>query len=106
MNIPVEELSNGTIIQIATELGCDIPYPDMPMNKYMEVITDDFKKKYEEEQERVGEEIHILFDKYIDDLIEWLYNNYDWDCRLGAGGVVTNLDQIYIILSSPLSLSY
>ena len=87
MNIPVEKLSNGTIIQIARELGCNIPCPKIPVNKYFSEIwnkfengidiTDEFKKKYEEEQERIEKEIDVLFDKYIDNLVEWIYNEYN-----------------------------
>lgn len=73
-NIKLEYLTNGDIMSLAKYLGCDCQEPLMEMNKYAMNYLE-HEKEFEEEQERINKEYYIKFYKYIDDVIDWLYDH-------------------------------
>lgn len=84
LRIPIDELTNGTVMSIAEELGCPIEYPDMERNKYMAAMIEDRKDGdraleleflFDEEQIRINQEFGIKFSRYMSDLTDWLVDN-------------------------------
>ena len=73
-NIKLEYLTNGDIISLAQYLGCDYEEPVMKINKYI-MDYPEHEKEFEEEQEKNSKEYNMKFDKYMDDVIDWLYNH-------------------------------
>lgn len=77
----ISDLRNITIMQIVEDLGRDI-HCGYVGNKYLSELWKDrslqddenFRRKYEEENDRVREINDRLFDEYMDKIIEWLYN--------------------------------
>ena len=56
------DLRNQSIISLASDLGCDVEYPNMPVNKYWcdiakkinnkEEVDDELQNKFDEEREK------------------------------------------------------
>ena len=84
-NIPLNMLRNGTIIDICNDLGCEIKYPNIPLNKYMKEMMEiekkdnvskeekiEIRKKFDEEQKILDIKFNMLFADYMNNLTEWL----------------------------------
>ena len=84
-NVKLCDLRNQSIISLATDLGCGIEYPSMPVNKYWyniaekinnkEEVDDELRDKFDKDQERVHKEWDKLFDDYMESLVDWLDDN-------------------------------
>ena len=77
IKIDLNELTNGTVICIADELGCEYEYPTFKMNIYRdELQTKEGRKK----AYKMLEEERIRFDKEFNDYIrnvrDWLEDTY------------------------------
>jgi len=87
INIPFKKLRCGTIIEICSDLGCDIKYPSMPKNKYLKMLAKDktvgmdkneiekLKLRFDMEQSRIVQEYNEIFDEYMNSLGQWLVDN-------------------------------
>lgn len=82
ITILLEQLSNGTIISLAQELGYkrkEMPTPRF--SKYLQEIreNDDIEvfNKFQEDQDRLNEEYINEFDEYMEDIKEWLEEHYN-----------------------------
>ena len=70
--VDIDKLRNGTIIDIANDLGCEIKYPKMDIALFQEDESEeDFKKRLNEANEKND----IIFDNYMNNLLDWLENN-------------------------------
>lgn len=78
-NINLEELKNGTLYDIAWDLGCDIHMPEMEKNKYFydSIKNPDLinSKEWLEDQKRCDEINKEKLDQFDDDMFNWLLNN-------------------------------
>ena len=84
-DIKLGDLRNQTIISLASDLGCKVEYPSMPVNKYWcdiaekinnkEEVDDELQNKFDEDQERVNKEYDEIFDDYMNNLVNWLDDN-------------------------------
>jgi len=79
------DLRNQSIINLASDLGCKIEYPNMPVNKYWcdiaekinnkEEVDDELQNKFDEERERINKEYDEIYSNYIESLVNWLDDN-------------------------------
>ena len=82
-----KKLNGNTLAQLAYDLGCEIECPHIPANKYTNIrwlkekdksATDEeleeLNIKWQEEQERLNELIEKEYDKYYNDIGQWLTN--------------------------------
>jgi len=81
IKIDLDKLTNGAVITIADELGCEYEYPTLKINIFGDEIqelikTEEGRKKadkmLEEEQIRIDRE----FNDYIYNVRDWLENMY------------------------------
>lgn len=71
-NISLNDLDNYDIIELAEYFGCDLEYPSIGHNKY---CLDEDDEKFLEEQKKLFKDWEKRFDKYMEDIIQWLKDN-------------------------------
>lgn len=70
-NIALFELSDKHLLNLAKKLGCNYRIPIMRRNPY----SADAGLLYVEEQNKINDEWHQDYKKYINDVIYWLKDN-------------------------------
>jgi hypothetical protein len=73
-NIKLEYLTNGGIICLAKCLGCNYKEPLIRTNRYV-INYSDHQEEFLEEQEKINKEYDIEYTKYMDNVVEWLYEH-------------------------------
>lgn len=79
------DLRNQSIISLANDLGCKIEHPGMPENKYWyeiaekinnkEEIDNELQMKFDKEVEKNNKKFDIIFNNYMESLVNWLDDN-------------------------------
>ena len=77
IKIDLNKLTNGTVMCIADELGCEYEYPTFKMNIYKdEIQTKEERKKVDEMLEEERARFDKEFNDYIRNVRDWLEDTY------------------------------
>ena len=84
IKIDLDELTNGTVISIAEELGCKLEYPKFRINIFGDEIqelieTEEGRKKADEMLKEEGIRFDKAFDEFIYSIRGWLEDMYGVD---------------------------
>lgn len=71
-NVSLNDLDSYDITGLAEHFGCDLECPSIGYNKY---CLDEDNEKFLEEQKTIFEDWEKRFDKYMEDIIQWLYDH-------------------------------
>jgi len=81
IEVDLNKLKWDTIIHLAYDLGCNLDYPIMSINKYNKDIMNnpedaEIKALWEAEQEKISKSFNVAYDQFEEDLMCWFETTY------------------------------